>query len=97
MCGKTESRDVTTPTTPEDHTHSFTSTVVGPTCTKAGYTLHTCKSCSYSYTSDETPMLAHQWVTNPNGTTHTCSSCGKTETIPGSGSASDPTASTETL
>ncbi len=97
VCGETESRNVTTPTTPEDHTHSFTSTVVAPTCTKAGYTLHTCKSCSYSYASDETPMLAHQWVTDPNGTTHTCSSCGKTETIPGSGSASDPTASTETL
>ena len=97
VCGETESRNVTIPTTPEDHTHSFTSTVVAPTCTSAGYTLHTCESCSHSYTSDEIPMLAHQWVTDPNGTTHTCSSCGKTETIPGSGSASDPTASTETL
>ena len=36
-------------TSSEKHIHSFTSTVVKPTETAQGYTLHTCTKCGYSY------------------------------------------------
>ena len=39
------------------HIHSFTSTVVKPTETAQGYTLHTCTKCGYSYKDNYTPAL----------------------------------------
>lgn len=47
------------------HTHSYTSTVVAPTCTEQGYTVHTC-ACNDSYTDSYVPALGHSdgaWVT----------------------------------
>ena len=41
----------------EKHIHSFTSTVVKPTETAQGYTLHTCTKCGYSYKDNYTPAL----------------------------------------
>lgn len=42
------------------HTHSYTVTVVAPTCTEVGYTLHRC-SCGDSFRTDQTPMADHQY------------------------------------
>lgn len=47
------------------HTHSYTDTVVAPTCTAQGYTTHTC-SCGYSYTDSYVNALGHNrgaWTT----------------------------------
>ena len=44
-------------TSSEKHIHSFTSTVVKPTETAQGYTLHTCTKCGYSYKDNYTPAL----------------------------------------
>ena len=42
------------------HTHSYTDTVVQPTCTDKGYTKHTC-SCGDEYKDNETDALGHSW------------------------------------
>ena len=44
-------------TSSEKHIHSFTSTVVKPTETAQGYTLHKCTKCGYSYKDNYTPAL----------------------------------------
>ncbi len=44
--------------------HSFTSTVVSPTCTKPGYTKKTCNLCGRTYTEDYIKAAGHsfgQW------------------------------------
>ena len=59
-----------------------------PTCTEDGYTVFTCKVCSYSYTGAPVPTPGHVYddtVTPPTCTesgytTHTCRGCGKTYT-----------------
>ncbi len=43
-------------TSSEKHIHSFTSTVVKPTETAQGYTLHTCTKCGYSYKDNYTAV-----------------------------------------
>ena len=70
--------------------HSYTKTVTAPTCTKKGYTTHTCKKCGYSYTDTKTAALGHDWgewvvTKEPTRTadgerTHTCKRCGAAET-----------------
>ncbi len=45
------------------HTHNYKTTVVKPTCTENGYTLHKC-SCGDSYTDSEIPATGHKL--NPN-------------------------------
>jgi hypothetical protein len=45
--------------------HSYSTQTVLPTCTAAGYTLHTCTRCGDHYTSDEVPANGHSfgdWV-----------------------------------
>ncbi len=42
------------------HTHNHTSVVTPPTCTKDGYTTHTC-SCGDSYTDTPTEALGHDF------------------------------------
>ncbi len=39
--------------------HNYKTTVVKPTCTTKGYTLHKCSVCGSSYKSNETAMTAH--------------------------------------
>ncbi len=51
------------------HKHSYTATVINPTCTEQGYTLHTC-SCGDSYKDTCKNKLGHSFV---NGS---CSVCG---------------------
>lgn len=79
--------------TPSGHEHSYTSTVVAPTCTSKGYTRHTC-SCGKAYTDTQVSALGHvygDWKTTKQATTSAtgekqcvCTKCGHvlTETIP---------------
>lgn len=88
-CGETKTESI--PAT--GHTHSYTETVVPPTCTERGYTIHACV-CGDSYIDAYTAALGHAWdagvvTTKPTETatgimTYTCTRCGetKTETIP---------------
>ena len=51
--------------------HSYLNTVTQPTCTKGGYTTHTCTVCSYSFTNRETAALGHwygDWTPETDGT-----------------------------
>ena len=63
-CDYTETRKI-----PKlDHTHEYTETVIEPTCTTKGYTLHKCE-CGDEYKDNETEALGHlfgEWkVTTP--------------------------------
>ena len=51
--------------------HSYTETVVTPTCITGGYTLHECSICGDSYRDNEVPKLGHNFV---NGV---CTVCGE--------------------
>ena len=50
--------------------HSYNSVVTKPTCTKDGYTTHTCTKCGDSYTDATTPKTGHSYVDG------TCTVCG---------------------
>ena len=54
------------------HEHNYTSVVTDPTCTKGGYTTHTCSICKDSYKDAETEATGH---TTANGV---CGNCGFT-------------------
>ena len=81
VCGEKETKKLDK--IPESHKHSYKETVVKPTCTTGGYTLHEC-SCGSSYISDETAKTDHNYstkVTKPTCTskgytTYTCKNCG---------------------
>lgn len=45
-----------------EHTHSYQTQVVPPTCTEQGYTLHYC-ACGESYKDTYVPVLGHDWGT----------------------------------
>ena len=67
-CGATEG---------EAKGHSYTATVIAPTCTEKGYTTYTC-ACGDSYKGDEKAALGHTEVTLP-ATASTCTESGLTE------------------
>ena len=54
------------------HEHDYKSEVTAPTCTKDGYTTHTCTICNGYYVDSETEALGH---TTENGV---CERCGQT-------------------
>ena len=58
------------------HSHSYVTSVIKPTCTAEGYTLHSC-TCGESYKDTYTAALGHALKYVNNGTTHTasCSRC----------------------
>lgn len=72
------------PTIPPEtvHVHEYTQTVIPPSCTEDGYTLHQC-ACGDSYTDQQIPMTGHsytpvQWEANcleGEGIRYTCA-CG---------------------
>ena len=76
-CGYEETREITA------KEHEYTIQVISPTCTEQGYTLHTCKNCSYSYKDTYTNALGHQYniqtinptCTEQGYTLHTCKNC----------------------
>ncbi|MBO5295551.1 MAG: hypothetical protein J6B71_09965, partial [Clostridia bacterium] len=81
VCG--QSKEETLPKKGDGHVHSYTQTVVQPTCTDDGYTLHTC-DCGHTYTDAKTNALGHSvssWTTNSDGThSGVCSRAGHTVT-----------------
>ena len=75
--------EVETAVIPElSHVHSYTTTVVAPTCTEKGYTKHTCR-CGDTYNTDEVDALGHDkktvtvdpTCTEAGSTTTTCTRC----------------------
>ncbi len=80
------SSEAVAPTEPP-HQHSYTSSVVSPTCTSDGYTKYTC-SCGKSYTDNYTEATSHDYVdtvfepttTSEGYTEHVCSKCGHSYT-----------------
>ena len=75
-------------TKPDAHTHSYTVSVVEPSCSAGGYTEYTCE-CGDKYRAEETAALAHSWSpwTEEKPATaqeegllkRTCSNCQETE------------------
>ena len=77
---------VTAPTAPPvtepPHAHSYSKTVIAPTCNDKGYTKHTC-ACGDSYNDNYTAALGHHYIdeviaptSSAQGyTKHTCDRC----------------------
>ena len=73
---------------PDTHTHSYTISVIEPSCSAGGYTEYTCE-CGDKYRAEETAALAHSWspwtVEKPATAQEegllkrTCSNCQETE------------------
>ena len=73
--------------------HAWETTQVEPTCSHAGYTLHTCSECGTSYTTDEVMKNTsiHTWdqgavtkeasCTESGSIEYTCSDCGSTYAV----------------
>lgn len=64
--------------------HNYDTTVVAPTCTKGGYTLHQC-ACGDSYRTDETEPLGHDYVKTSQDAYYKyyrCSRCGNFYRMP---------------
>ena len=67
--------------------HDYESVIVDATCTKEGYTLHTCNRCNDSYTDSYIPKLNHtesDWIIDSNASYETegkkhieCTKCGE--------------------
>ena len=64
----------------EAHVHSYTVTVVEPTCTEGGYTNHVCSGCGHCYQDNETDALGHNYVESSQET-YTCTRCGDSYTV----------------
>ena len=68
--------------------HNMRTSYYSATCTSGGYTYHYCSRCSYSYTSNQTSALGHNWgsytttksqrVRKRGTETATCSRCSAT-------------------
>ena len=73
ICGDeyTEELDLSEFCTCEKHEHTYTHTVVLPTCTERGYTTHTCTGCGDIYKDSYVPATGHKY-TNGN-----CTECGE--------------------
>jgi len=90
---------------PDDCEHSYSSTVIAPTCTDRGYTTYACDKCGGSYRDNYTDALGHSFgawtITTPatataNGSQERiCSRCGikETQVIPARGGSSSGTSS----
>lgn len=69
-CGETYT-DILT----EGTEHDYLVSVVPPTCTDGGYTLHKCSRCTENYRNEETPALGHRFSTERKPST--CTEFGK--------------------
>ena len=73
-----------------DFVSDYRDEVTNPTCTKKGYTTHTCELCGYSYKDTYVNALGHSWnegVVTKEPTeetagirTYTCATCAETKT-----------------
>ena len=66
--------------------HSYRAVTTAPTCTRAGYTTHTCTRCRASYRDGAVAALGHwygEWTPNADGTsTAECRrGCGRARTV----------------
>ena len=63
--------------------HVYKSVVINPTCTKEGYTTHTCERCKDSYTDTKVDLLAHtpSNAVRENEIAATCSILGKYDSV----------------
>ncbi len=66
--------------------HNYQETVVAPTCTNAGYTLHKCTKCGDSYRDSEVAALGHragaEWESNSTEHWHECENgCGERTSV----------------
>ena len=52
---------VTSAVSGERHTHTYRETVVAPTCTEQGYTVHVCTGCGDSYTDTYLAATGNAW------------------------------------
>ncbi len=52
--------------------HSYVATVTAPTCTKEGYTTHTCSACGHFYMDTVVEALDHDYVPVPGATADYC-------------------------
>lgn len=77
--GLRTSKTVTTEIYEYAHVHSYSTTVVDPTCTESGYTLYECE-CGDSYQGDETAALGHDYAESTSGEyiVYTCTRCDDT-------------------
>jgi hypothetical protein len=79
----------------EQNGHSYGDTVIAPTCTEQGYTIHRCNNCGATYKDNFVDALGHissDWIIDVEATTETegskhkeCTRCGvilETATIP---------------
>ena len=65
------------------HTHTYKTTVVSPTCTEQGYTLHQCTGCTYNYKDNYKSANGHEYnvtvvkptATQQGYTLHQCKNC----------------------
>ena len=69
--------DPTTPTEPA-HTHSYTQTVIQPTCTQEGHTTYTC-ACGDTYQDNKVAALGHDWTDATCIVPKTCKRCAVSE------------------
>ena len=91
-CGEAEEQSIPAKT----HEHKFVDTVIEPTCTEKGYTIHKCK-CGEQYEDSYVSALDHSftnYVPDGNATctkdgtkTAKCDRCDETKTIADEGSA----------
>ena len=63
---------------PANHSHSYTATVVAPTCYDQGYTEYTC-TCSYSYRDNFVKATGHHYSSDQDPY---CSICGDVRSVP---------------
>lgn len=68
----------------KSHTHSYSETVVAPTCEEDGYTLHTCL-CGDSYKDNYVSKLGHKYKYSYDNAkaeiSEVCEKCGKNQVI----------------
>ena len=74
VCGATQTQLIPA----MGHEHKYTTTVVAPTCTEKGYTVHTC-GCGDTFNDTYVNALGHNWNKADCTTPKTCKVCGETE------------------
>lgn len=53
-------------------THEYIDTVISPTCSERGYTLHTCKNCDHSYKDTYVNVLEHVYSDDKDRICNNC-------------------------
>lgn len=75
-CG-TETGNKVEPSKPKECEHNYVLTVVDPTCTEQGYSMHKCSLCNDSYKDTYKDAVGHNYVEDEKN--YKCQKCGKSE------------------